>query len=601
MLSPGQVLDDRYEILALLAEGGMGAVYRARRTLLGDEVAIKVVRAEPGGAGSRDRFFRESRASARLRHPYIVSILDFNVDDEDHPFLVMELLNGQSLKEEIAAHGRMSITKVQQIVPPLCTALQFAHDLGIVHRDLKPANIVAHEFSPGQRVYKIVDFGLANLRDSDETRLTGPHEFLGTIAYASPEQLTGGDVDSRSDVYSLGAVVFEMLTGRIPFGGPDAMSMLSARLHAPVPQRVGDRRRHPGVARHRRHAARSRVILPTAGRRLPTSAMPCSPARATRPRSCARRTVQGGLMSTYDVGERIGRGRLDSVVYRGTHRALGHPVAIRLLRRDKQRNWEGARARFMREAQALQVAHPSIIQVRDYGEESDFVYLVTDFIEGQSLREVMTAAGAMPWPRLSRLLAQLVEATRMLHRRKGLLCGVSPDIMRVTVDDDGERLLISSAGVWQAQDLLATLQDDTLRGVALADGELRYTAPELLTGRSADVRSDVFTMGVLGYEMATAKLPYDGASMQELLGNMLRGVAGRAASSAERTARVGQRRVTQGLEACARRSLRDGAGVRAGAARRRALTRRPAPSPDSTAWPPSRARARQRRGARSRD
>ena len=98
----------------------------------------------------------------------------------------------------------------------------------------------------------------------------------------------------------------------------------------------------------------------------------------------------------------------------------------------------------------------------------------------------------------------------MLHRRKGLLCGVSPDIMRVTTDDEGERLLISSAGVWQAQDLLATLQDDTLRGVALADAELRYTAPELLTGRNADVRSDVFTMGVLAYEMATATLPYDG-------------------------------------------------------------------------------------------
>jgi serine/threonine-protein kinase len=231
----------------------------------------------------------------------------------------------------------------------------------------------------------------------------------------------------------------------------------------------------------------------------------------------------GGLLSTYELGERLGRGRLDSVVYRGTHRALGHPVAIRLLRRDSQRNWDGARARFMREAQALQVAHPSIMQVRDYGEESDVVYLVTDYVEGQSLREVMTAAGPMPWPRLSRLLAQLVEATRMLHRRKGLLCGVSPDIMRVTTDEDGERLLISSAGVWQAQDLLATLKDDTLRGVALADAELRYTAPELLTGRSADVRSDVFTMGVLAYEMATATLPYDGTSMPELLGSMLRG------------------------------------------------------------------------------
>ena len=131
----------------------------------------------------------------------------------------MELLNGPSVKEEIASKGRLTLARCRPIVPSLCTALQFAHDLGIVHRDLKPANIVAHEFAPGQRVYKIVDFGLANLRDTEETRLTGPHEFLGTIAYASPEQLTGAVVDARSDVYSMGAVVFEMLTGRVPFGG----------------------------------------------------------------------------------------------------------------------------------------------------------------------------------------------------------------------------------------------------------------------------------------------------------------------------------------------------------------------------------------------
>jgi serine/threonine protein kinase len=522
VLSPGQILDDRYEILGLLAEGGMGAVYRARRTLLGDEVAIKIVRGEHGGAGTHDRFFRESRASAKLRHPYIVSILDFNVDDEDHPFLVMELLNGPSIKDEIASKGRMSLTEVQAIVPSLCTALQFAHDQGIVHRDLKPANIVAHEFAPGQRVYKVVDFGLANLRNTDETRLTGPHEFLGTIAYASPEQLTGAVVDSRSDVYSLGAVVFEMLTGRVPFAGPDTMAMLTAHLSAPVPRVSETIADVPAWV----DIAISRALAKVADDRWATiadfgHALLAGGGGST---TVVRTTpAPGGLLATYDLGERLGRGRLDSVVYRGTHRALGHPVAIRLLRRDSQRNWEGARSRFMREAQALQVAHPSIIQVRDYGEEPDFVYLVTDYIEGQSLREVMTAAGPMAWSRLSRLLSQLVQATRTLHRRKGLLCGVSPDIMRVTTDEEGERLLISSAGVWQAQDLLATLKDDTLRGIALADAELRYTAPELMTGRNADVRSDVFTMGVLAYEMATATLPYDGASMPELLGNMLRG------------------------------------------------------------------------------
>ena len=306
MLSPGQLLDDRYEILALLAEGGMGAVYRARRTLLGDEVGdIRIVRGEHGGSGSRDRFFRESRASARLRHPYIVSILDFNVDDEDHPFLVMELLNGPSLKDEVASKGRMTLAEVQAIVPSLCTALQFAHDLGIVHRDLKPANIVAHEFSPGQRVYKIVDFGLANLRDTEETRLTGPHEFLGTIAYASPEQLTGAAVDSRSDVYSLGAVVYEMLTGRVPFGGPDAMAMLTAHLSGAVPrvsETIADVPAWVDIAVSRALAkdpADRWATIADFGHALLAGDGGSTTTIHTAP-------SPGGLMSTYDLGERSG-------------------------------------------------------------------------------------------------------------------------------------------------------------------------------------------------------------------------------------------------------------------------------------------------------
>src|SRR5918995_1684326 len=102
VLAIGQILDGRYEILAPLAEGGMGGVYRARRTLLGDEVAIKIIRAEQSGPGPRERFMRESRACARLRHPNIVSIFDFNADREEHPYLVMELLSGPSLKDEIA-------------------------------------------------------------------------------------------------------------------------------------------------------------------------------------------------------------------------------------------------------------------------------------------------------------------------------------------------------------------------------------------------------------------------------------------------------------------------------------------------------------------
>src|SRR6476620_3646256 len=130
----------------------MGALYRARRTMPRDEVAIKIILADSAVSGARERFMRESRACARLRHPNIVSIFDFNIEPDGHPFLVMELLNGRSLRDELAAAGQMSIEDVRRIIPPLCSALQFAHSLGIVHRDLKPANVVAHEFTPGERV-----------------------------------------------------------------------------------------------------------------------------------------------------------------------------------------------------------------------------------------------------------------------------------------------------------------------------------------------------------------------------------------------------------------------------------------------------------------
>ncbi|HEX5632713.1 MAG TPA: serine/threonine-protein kinase, partial [Gemmatimonadales bacterium] len=221
-----------------------------------------------------------------------------------------------------------------------------------------------------------------------------------------------------------------------------------------------------------------------------------------------------------------------STVYRGVHRALGHPVAIRILEAHGHPNWVAARQRFLREAQALQLAHESIIQVRDFGEAPGLVYLVTDYIEGSSVRALLEAEGALPWTRLEPLLHQLFDAVRQLHRRQALICGMSPEIMRIRParpaaseadDPQTERLLISTAGIWSAQDLLATLHDSTLRGVAMDDVELRYVAPELLTGGTVNQRSDVFTLGVLACEMATGRVPFDGRSMPERLGRMLAG------------------------------------------------------------------------------
>lgn len=522
MLSVGQVLDGRYEILMPLAEGGMGAVYRARRILLGDEVAIKVILAERAGPAPLERFVRESRVCAQLRHPNIVSILDYSADDRQRPFLVMELLSGPSLKDELAERGPLPVEQVSRIFPPICSALLLAHSRGIVHRDLKPANLVAHDFGGGERIYKVVDFGVANVRQgADETRLTGSHQFVGTVAYASPEQLTDGAVDARSDVYSLGAVVFELLTGRLPFEGHDAMAIVSGHLSRAVPLPGGIRAGLPAWI----DVAVGRALAKRPADRWPDMAafgQALAGPDAVRVTVGAGGTPAGGLLGTYDIGEPLGPGRLGSTVHRGVHRALGHPVAIRILRGGTGRD-EAVRARFLHEAKVLQVAHPSIIHVRDYGQEGDLVYLVTDFIDGPSLRQALAASGPLPWARLARLVGQLLEAAHVLHRRKGLLCGLSPDLVRISEDEEGERLMISSAGIGQARDLLGTLHEQTLRGRELADGELRYVAPELLLGRPADTRSDIFTLGVLIYEMATGALPFDGATLPELLGRMLAG------------------------------------------------------------------------------
>jgi eukaryotic-like serine/threonine-protein kinase len=235
----------------------------------------------------------------------------------------------------------------------------------------------------------------------------------------------------------------------------------------------------------------------------------------------AQAPADSGLLARYDLGPLLGRGRLGSAVYRGVHRALGIPVAIRVLKREGQPNWELVRARFLLEGRTLQAVHPSLLQVRDFGEDERAVFVVTDLIEGPSLRQALAEAAPFAWARTSALVAQALDAVATLHRRGGFIAGVNPDMIRLTAEDGRERIVMSTGGIRSVQDVLATMREQELRGQEASEQELPYVAPEVLMGRAPDPRADIYTMGVLVYQMATGQLPYRAASLPELLGQML--------------------------------------------------------------------------------
>ncbi|HEY0081392.1 MAG TPA: serine/threonine-protein kinase, partial [Pyrinomonadaceae bacterium] len=218
----GRTLEIKYRLDAELGRGGMGTVYRATRLLIGDTVAVKILHAElVKDAQSAERFRREAQAAARLKHPNVVTVYDFGITDDGLVYLVMELIEGESLRHIIKQNGALPLATAAEITRQICGALDEAHEAQIVHRDMKPDNVIVRQTPHGLRV-KVLDFGIAKLRDAALTanNLTQTGTVLGTPFYMSPEQCMGEEVDHRADIYSVGVILYEMLVGAVPFNSP---------------------------------------------------------------------------------------------------------------------------------------------------------------------------------------------------------------------------------------------------------------------------------------------------------------------------------------------------------------------------------------------
>jgi eukaryotic-like serine/threonine-protein kinase len=230
-IAEGSVLAGRYRVQCLIGEGGMGDVYLATHLKIDKPVAVKVLAPEQmRRPRTVSRFLQEAKAASRIRHPHVVDITDFGESD-GCAFFVMEYLEGEDLQRLLKREGRLPWLRARRIAIQLIDALAAAHAAGVIHRDIKPHNIFITPRDGDRDFVKVIDFGIAKLRDNSEEQLTRTGAIMGTAEYMSPEQGMGGELDGRSDLYSVGVILYRMLTGDVPFHGGNPMAVLYQHIH----------------------------------------------------------------------------------------------------------------------------------------------------------------------------------------------------------------------------------------------------------------------------------------------------------------------------------------------------------------------------------
>ncbi|MGW4295236.1 Stk1 family PASTA domain-containing Ser/Thr kinase [Micromonospora chersina] len=314
MTAQARLLGGRYQVGELLGYGGMAEVHRGRDLRLGRDVAIKMLRADLArDATFQMRFRREAQNAASLNHPAIVAVYDTGEETaptgETLPFIVMEFVNGRTLKEVLGAEGRLQPRRALEICADMCAALEFSHRHGIIHRDIKPGNVMLTQ--TGQ--VKVMDFGIARALASGATTMTQTSAVIGTAQYLSPEQARGEAVDARSDVYAAGCVLFELLCGHPPFVGdsPVSVAYQHVREQPPTPSTINPDV-NPAVdaivlkalsknpLNRYQSAGEMRADLLRAAAGRPVLATPVMPAEETMPMAPA--AAGGGYQQTQVMG-----------------------------------------------------------------------------------------------------------------------------------------------------------------------------------------------------------------------------------------------------------------------------------------------------------
>lgn len=507
-----------FKIVEAIGEGGMGVVYKAKDLNLDRFVALKFLPSHlTADTDAKKRFIREAKAASALEHPNICTIYEIDELPDGQMFIAMAYYEGETLRDRLE-EGALEVEEAIDIASQVAVGLASAHDQGIVHRDIKPANVVITK----DGLIKILDFGVAKL--AGQTKLTATGSMMGTMAYMSPEQISGVELDARSDIFSLGVVFFEMLAGEHPFHAQHAGAMLYGIMNEEPPplsqfnpdlpeslqeliNRMLEKNKEDRMPSLEDFVADLRGTVIPRGR---------PPRRERRPKSLKTDGVSpDGTIGPYRLRERIGVGGMGEVWAAEQEKPFRRKVAIKILKAGMDTNEVVARFEAERQALAL-MDHPCIAKVYDAGSTPlGRPYFAMEYVQGVAITDYCDRHKLGTKDRL-RLFMQLCEGVQHAHQKAVIHRDLKPSNVLITEIDDKPVPKIIDFGVAKA-----TAQPLTEKTMFTHLGQLigtpEYMSPEQaeLTGEDIDTRTDVYSLGVILYELLVGALPFDPSELRK--------------------------------------------------------------------------------------
>src|SRR5260370_5857087 len=489
----------------------MGAVYKAHDREVERLVALKIIRPELARNPEILRRFKQELILARqVTHKNVSRIFDLGMAD-GRKVIPMDYVEGRDLKSVLVERGKLPHEEAVPIIQQVCRGLEAAHTEGVVHRDLKPQNIMVDEDG---RVW-VMDFGLA--RSMETAGMTRTGALMGTPDYMSPEQARGEKVDARSDVFSLGIIFYEMLTGQLPFQADTLMATLLKRVQEKaIPPTMLD----PAIPPHINRVVMKCLVADVAKRYQAIGEILAELCDGTQ-QTCAS-TAQASVISLGAIGPGTQFGpryRIESVigeggmgkVYKAHDNDLDRTVALKVVRPELASD-PSSMQRFKQELLlASRISHRNILRIHDLGDVAGMKFISMAYVEGKDLHDLLTESGRLSIERAVNIAKQLASALDAAHSEGVIHRDLKP---RNVLIDATDHVYVSDFGLAKSLEGGAATQM-TRAGEIL--GTPRYMSPEQAEAKPADHRSDIYSYGVILYEMATGETPFGGDSTMQVM------------------------------------------------------------------------------------